>query len=51
MLIPDKQTAWVVVRQGFPSKALSLKADWPVPKKLASGEVLVKIHAAALNPT
>jgi NADPH:quinone reductase-like Zn-dependent oxidoreductase len=50
MSIPDEQTAWVVVRQGFPNKALSLKTNWPVPKELGSGEVLVKIQAAALNP-
>ncbi|TFK42999.1 hypothetical protein BDQ12DRAFT_710172 [Crucibulum laeve] len=48
--IPDVQNAWIVTRAGVPSKALQFKADWPVPKKLAKGEVLVKVHAAALNP-
>ncbi|KAF9477349.1 NAD(P)-binding protein [Pholiota conissans] len=48
--IPDTQTAWVVVQQGTPSKALSLETDWPVSKQLKSGEVLVKVQAAALNP-
>lgn len=48
--VPDVQKAWLVVRQGDPAKALELKSDWPVPKKLAPGEVLVRIQAGALNP-
>jgi len=48
--IPDTQRAWTVVRQGIPAKALELKSDWPVQKKLAPGHVLVRIQAAALNP-
>ncbi|KAJ3504181.1 hypothetical protein NLJ89_g8070 [Agrocybe chaxingu] len=48
--IPDVQQAWVVIRRGRPSHALELKSDWPVPKKLEKGEVLVKVQAAALNP-
>jgi 2-methylene-furan-3-one reductase len=50
MSIPDVQKAWVSVRKGAPSKSLELKTDWPVSKKLKSGEVLVKIQASALNP-
>ncbi|PPQ72092.1 hypothetical protein CVT24_008379 [Panaeolus cyanescens] len=50
MTIPDVQKAWVVVRSGKPAKAVVLKADWPVPKQLKQGEVLVKIQAAAFNP-
>ncbi|KDR81831.1 hypothetical protein GALMADRAFT_276498 [Galerina marginata CBS 339.88] len=48
--IPDVQRAWTVVRRGTPSTALEFKTDWPVPKNLEAGEVLVKIQAAALNP-
>lgn len=47
---PNEQSAWIVVRQGFPAKAVEFKTDWPVPKKLEQGEVLVRIQAAALNP-
>ncbi|KAJ3503222.1 hypothetical protein NLJ89_g8531 [Agrocybe chaxingu] len=47
---PDIQRAWVNVRRGTPAEALVLKSDWPVSKKLAPGEVLLKVHAAALNP-
>ncbi|KAF8162895.1 hypothetical protein B0H34DRAFT_299067 [Crassisporium funariophilum] len=48
--LPDEQCAWVVQHQGPPRKALCLKTDWPVPKTLVKGEVLVKVQAAALNP-
>lgn len=48
--IPDVQRAWVVIRRGKPNQALEFKNDWPVPKDLQPGEVLVKVQAAALNP-
>ncbi|KAF8968383.1 hypothetical protein BDZ97DRAFT_432692 [Flammula alnicola] len=48
--IPNVQRAWTVVRRGKPENALVLKEDWPVPKKLEKGEVLVRIQAGALNP-
>lgn len=48
--IPDVQKAWVSVRKGSPARSLELRKDWPVKKPLAPGEVLVKVHAAALNP-
>ncbi|EPQ58438.1 NAD P-binding protein [Gloeophyllum trabeum ATCC 11539] len=48
--IPSKQRAWHVVKRGKPSEALVLASDVPVPSKLAEGEVLVKVRAAALNP-
>ena len=48
--IPDVQSAWVNVARGTPDKALAFKEDWPVSKNLSDGEVLVKVHAAALNP-
>lgn len=47
---PDIQRAWTIVRRGRPAYALKLKTDWPVPKKLEKGEVLVRIQAGALNP-
>lgn len=48
--IPDVQSAWVNIARGTPDKALSFEQNWPVSKDLAEGEVLVKVHAAALNP-
>lgn len=48
--IPNIQTAWTVLNRGNPSKALCVTTDWPVPKDLKSGEVLLKVQAAALNP-
>jgi len=51
-ILPDKQSAWVVVRSGPPQKALEFRTDWPVPKanNLEEGEILVRIQAGALNP-
>lgn len=48
--IPSKQTAWTVLNRGTPRKVLYLTKDWPVSKDLKSGEVLIKVQAAALNP-
>lgn len=48
--IPKVQRAWTVVRRGHPSKALVLNDSVPVLADLESGEVLVKVQAAALNP-
>lgn len=48
--IPDTQKAWLVTRQGKPAQSLKLVPDWPVPKKLRPGEVLVRVQAGALNP-
>jgi len=48
--IPDTQKAWLVTRQGKPAQSLKLVTDWPVPKKLRPGEVLVRVQAGALNP-
>ncbi|MDT0444772.1 zinc-binding dehydrogenase [Streptomyces johnsoniae] len=42
-------TAAVLLRHGGPD-ALELRADWPVPR-LAEGQVLVRVGAAALNNT
>ncbi|KAG8895884.1 hypothetical protein FRB99_000293 [Tulasnella sp. 403] len=48
--IPTAQKAWVVVRRGSPSQSLVLADDIPVLSDLGAGEILVKIHAAGLNP-
>lgn len=50
MSIPEIQQAWRVAAKGVPSKVLRYDKNVPVPKKLATGEVLVKVQAAALNP-
>ncbi|KAK0220344.1 hypothetical protein IW262DRAFT_1556237 [Armillaria fumosa] len=49
-MAPQTQQAWIIDRKGEPKDALSFRIDWPVPSKLAKGEVLVKVQAAALNP-
>ncbi|CEL52090.1 alcohol dehydrogenase [Rhizoctonia solani AG-1 IB] len=48
MPAPEIQQGWRVVRQGPPNKALAFQT-FPVPR-IRSGEVLVKVEAAALNP-
>ncbi|KAF7791263.1 hypothetical protein EIP86_002277 [Pleurotus ostreatoroseus] len=48
--IPEKQKAWVVTGKGPVTQVLKFDENFPVPAKLAPGEVLVKVHAAALNP-
>ena len=50
MSIPATQRAWRVTGKGAPSKVLRLDTDVSVQKKLAKGEVLVRVQAAALNP-
>ena len=48
--LPKHQRAWIIYRRGRPQTALALRDDWDVPSNLKHGEVLVKVHAAALNP-
>jgi hypothetical protein len=50
--LPSTQTAWCHLRRGTPAEALELVHDAPVPglDGLKDDEVLVKVHAAALNP-
>ncbi|TFK74269.1 NAD(P)-binding protein [Pluteus cervinus] len=47
--IPTTQRAWVIEKLGIPRQALRLHENRPVPK-LETGQALVKIQAAALNP-
>ena len=48
--LPVTQRSWRLTGSGEPAKVLKLAEDTPVPAKLKKGEVLVKVHAAALNP-
>jgi len=48
--IPETQKAWTVVRRGRPATAAVLNTEWPVPRNIEPGNVLVKVQAAALNP-
>ena len=48
--LPQSQKAWMIVRKGKPSEALVLEKAAEVPSKLAKGEVLIRVEAAALNP-
>lgn len=48
--IPKTQRAWLVTKNGEPRDALALKTDYPVPKQVRSGNILVKVSHAALNP-
>lgn len=48
--IPKTMRAWTVAKNGGPSDALLLKTDAPVPSPVKSGNVLLKVTHAALNP-
>jgi NADPH:quinone reductase-like Zn-dependent oxidoreductase len=48
--LPLKQKAWLVVRRGAPKDAVVFSDQVDVPSKLAPGEVLIKVQAAAFNP-
>lgn len=48
--IPRAQKAWLVTKNGEPKDALTLKTDCPVPRQVKSGNVLVRVDYAALNP-
>ena len=48
--LPQHQRAWIIHSRGRPQTALVCRDDWDVPSNLKHGEVLVKVHAAALNP-
>lgn len=48
--IPKTQRAWLVTKNGEPRDALALRTDYPVPRQVRSGNILVKVSHAALNP-
>lgn len=48
--VPTTMKAWLVTKNGEPKEALTLKADIPVPVTVKSGNLLVKVEYAALNP-
>ncbi|KAH8829659.1 chaperonin 10-like protein [Flagelloscypha sp. PMI_526] len=49
LTLPSVQKAWLIENSGTPETALNFRHDWPVPVP-KQGEVLVKVHAVALNP-
>lgn len=48
--IPSSMKSWVVTRSGKPREALQFKTNWPTPAPPKSGEVLIRVTYAALNP-
>lgn len=46
--LPKTMRAWVFRKLGAPEHTLELEHAWPVPQ-LKQGEVLVRVHSAALN--
>ncbi|KAI0376362.1 zinc alcohol dehydrogenase [Hypomontagnella monticulosa] len=42
--------AWVAARPGHFRNVLELKTDWPTPAPPKTGEIMIKISYAALNP-
>ncbi|GAA5824063.1 hypothetical protein JCM11251_001506 [Rhodosporidiobolus azoricus] len=42
--------AWVYKKTGEPKDILQLEQNWPKPEPKSKGQVLVKVHAASLNP-
>ncbi|KAK6950115.1 hypothetical protein Daesc_008441 [Daldinia eschscholtzii] len=48
--IPKTMKAWVVTRAGKPQDVLELKNNWPTPPPPRTGEIMVRVSYAALNP-
>lgn len=48
--IPSTMKAWVYRKSGKVQDVLKLESSYPVPKPTPERSVLVKVHAAALNP-
>lgn len=42
--------AWLVAKNGEPREALTLKTDYPIPCKLGTGNILIKMDYTSLNP-
>ncbi|KAI1807949.1 GroES-like protein [Daldinia bambusicola] len=49
-MIPKAMKAWVVTRVGKPQDVLELKTDWPTPAPPKTGEIMVRVSYATLNP-
>ena len=48
--IPAVMTAAQQNNYGEPRDVITLRQDVPVPRKLSSKQVLIRVHAAAINP-
>jgi NADPH:quinone reductase-like Zn-dependent oxidoreductase len=48
--LPKTMKAWVFSRPGKPTDVLSLKKAWPMPAAPKSGEIMVKVSYASINP-
>ncbi|ROW04744.1 hypothetical protein VMCG_04717 [Cytospora schulzeri] len=48
--IPTTMKAWLVVKNGEPKDALTLRTDYPVPSIPKSGNILIKVDYSSLNP-
>ncbi|KAI1661750.1 GroES-like protein [Daldinia decipiens] len=48
--IPKTMKAWVATRAGKPQDILEFKTDWPTPTPPKTGEIMVRVSYAALNP-
>lgn len=48
--IPATMKVWLVVKNGEPRDALTFRTDYPVPSKLRSGNILIKVEYTSLNP-
>lgn len=48
--LPKTMKAWIVAKNGEPRQALTLRTDAPVPSSPKSGNLLVRVDYAALNP-
>jgi NADPH:quinone reductase-like Zn-dependent oxidoreductase len=48
--IPKTMKSWIVVKNGVPADALTLKADVAVPPTPTGSNIIVKVSYVALNP-
>ncbi|KAF3064609.1 Zinc-type alcohol dehydrogenase-like protein C16A3.02c [Daldinia childiae] len=48
--IPKTMKAWIVTRTGKLPGILELKTNWPTPTPPKTGEIMIRVSYAALNP-
>ena len=48
--VPKTMKAWIAVRAGQPKDVLELKTNWPTPTPPKTGEVMIRVSYAAINP-